>query len=64
MNGQKFKLNIRCEIVQLDDHGSWTSNRLSIQDEIGLDLESFFEVAQVLGRFHELAEVIKKERQS
>jgi hypothetical protein len=53
---------MRCEIVQTDDRGGHTGNQLHVEEQAEIDAASFYEVAAVLGRFHELAETIKAEQ--
>jgi hypothetical protein len=60
-DNQHFVLRINVSIQQTDQRGSYTGNCLEINDRTELKAESFLEVAKVLGRFHDLAVVIKKE---
>lgn len=56
----RFRLQIMCEIQRTDEHGTFSGDRLAVRDEIHIQAENFFEIAQVLGQFHELAEAIRK----
>lgn len=58
----RYKLRVRCEIQQTDDHGSYMGQGLTIEETTDLDASSFMEVAAILGRFHDLAKVIEQER--
>jgi hypothetical protein len=58
----KYRLRIQCEIQRLDDHGGYTGDRLSVNDEVTIEVGGFAEVAGVLGQFHELGETIRKAR--
>ena len=58
-----YKMRIQCEIIRIDEHGCFTSDRLSIADEVTISAGSFLGVAQILGRFHELAERIRTEKE-
>lgn len=59
MNG-KFRLNVRVNIETLDEHGSYRGEHLSVDETMLMDVASFLEAAQVLGRFHELLLVLKE----
>jgi hypothetical protein len=58
---QRFVLRINVSVQQTDQHGNFMGNQLEINDRTHLKCSSFLEVAKVLGKFHELSEVIKKE---
>jgi hypothetical protein len=58
----KYKLRVRCEIQQTDDHGSYYGQGLNVEENVDIEAGSFMEVAAVLGRFHELSEDIKAKR--
>ncbi|HEV2347604.1 MAG TPA: hypothetical protein VGS97_26165 [Actinocrinis sp.] len=60
----RYRLRIQVDIEELDDHGGWTGGRLGVKEEAQLDLDSFTEIAAVLGRFHDLNAAIKRERTS
>jgi hypothetical protein len=61
----KFKLNVNLEIEQLDDRGyPLGRGGLQVRDTVELGDLGFLELAAVLGRFHDLAEVIKTEQAS
>lgn len=61
MVDQKFVLRINVSIQETDERGCWIGNQLEVRDQTEVKAASFLEVAQVLGRFHDLAQVIKKE---
>lgn len=58
----KYRLTLRLHVEQIDDQGRRFNEGLSVEDSLDLGQAGFMEIAGVLGRFHELAEVIKKER--
>jgi hypothetical protein len=55
----KYKLKVRCEIQQTDDHGSYYGQGLNVEENVDIEAGSFMEIAALLGRFHELSEDIK-----
>ena len=59
-NANCLVLNLNLSIHQVED-GRFQGQGLEIRDHVTLPAMGFLEVAQVLGRFHELAETIKKE---
>ena len=46
-----YQLRMRIEIVQVDEHGSWTGQmgNLQVSEDIQFKAKSFLEVAHVLG---------------
>lgn len=58
----KYRLNLRLRVEKVDERGNYTNEGLSVEDSLDLRYMGFMEIAGVLGRFHELAEAIKKER--
>lgn len=58
----KYKLRVRCEIQQTDDHGSYYGQGLNVEENVDIEAGSFMEVAAVLGKFHDLSEKIKAEK--
>ncbi|MDB5910931.1 MAG: hypothetical protein JWP34_5045 [Massilia sp.] len=54
-----YKLNVRIDLERVNDNGGFSGDRLSVDESLRLEVDGFLEVAQVLGRFHELAENIK-----
>jgi hypothetical protein len=61
---KKFHLEYTIEIVEVDGNGTRLhGNGLRVSDSMNLNHMGFMEIAQVLGRFHELAETVQKERQ-
>lgn len=60
-DNQRFTLRISVSVQQTDDRGNYTGNQLEINDRTELKCGSFLAVAKVLGKFHDLAEVIKRE---
>lgn len=59
----RYKLNISCEIIQTTADGGYTGHQLRVQEQTVLNVSNFLELAQVLGRFHDLAEAIKAEQE-
>ena len=53
----KYRVDISISLQQADYHGG----RLEIRESLDLPAANFFEMAAILGRFHELAESLKKE---
>lgn len=62
MTARSYRLRVEVQIEELDDNRGWTGGRLGVKEETELELDSFTEVAAVLGRFHDLNNVIKRER--
>ncbi|HWB37867.1 MAG TPA: hypothetical protein VHA75_17765 [Rugosimonospora sp.] len=61
----KFQLIVNLEIEQLDDRGyPMGRGGLQVRDVIQLGDLGFLELATVLGRFNDLAGVIKEEQES
>lgn len=58
----QYKLRVRCEIQQLDDHGAYIGQGLTVEETVDLPAASFMEIAAMLGQFHDLTEKIKQER--
>lgn len=65
---QQFQLEVSVEVREvstLDGYRQVSNyNRLSVRHTIELGALDFLELAQVLGRFHELGETIRKERKN
>lgn len=57
----KYTLRVSVEITS--QGGYYSGGRLGVQENIELGTLGFIELAQVLGRFHELAQTIEKERE-
>lgn len=63
-NRQSFSLEISLNITAVDEHGRRDhGNSLGIRDSLTITADTFMEVAAVLGRFHELAQVLKREHE-
>lgn len=62
IQADRFNLRIQCEIRKTDANGSWTSDVLTVNDQMEITAAGFFEVAQVLGQFHELANTIRRQQ--
>jgi len=61
---KKFELVYSLEIIEVDERGTRVHNNgLRVSDSVTLHHMGFMEVAQVMGRFHELAEAIRKDRE-
>lgn len=56
---EQFDLRVNIEINGTDERGGYTGERLSVQETFRLPVSGFTEIAQVLGRFHELAGKIR-----
>ena len=63
-NGSKIVLELQLRAYQTDPEGRryGSGTGLEIIDRMELAPMGFLEVAAVLGRFHELAETIERER--
>ena len=59
MNGDGLRVSIN---VRIDVSGQAGYGNLEIREDFPIPVGSFMELAQVLGRFHELAEKIKAEQ--
>lgn len=59
MANDGYRLNVRVEIQRVNENGGYSADRFSVDENLQLDVDGFLGVAQVLGRFHELAEHIK-----
>lgn len=56
----KYRLDIRCEIMRLTPDGSFTSDRLTVSDQVQVEVGGFLEIAAILGQFHDLADTIRR----
>ncbi len=63
MSGDQFEMRIQIELNKLDPGGGWTGERMSVNESFSVSPAGFLEIAGILGRFHELAEDIRKERE-
>lgn len=52
-----YNLTLRAEIRKNDDYSQF----LAVEEKCLIDVESFLEVARILGQIHELGEAISKE---
>ena len=57
----RFQLNVNIEVMKLGEHGEYTGERLSIRQEYVIPVNGFTEIAAVLGKFHDLAEQVKRQ---
>lgn len=62
----KLRVSIQLERWEAYDYGDGerlqsTQDRLSVDDQVEIGTMTFLQVAQVLGRFHDLAETIREE---
>lgn len=58
-----YRLRLDVRIEQLDEHGSIVyPSGLQVTQDMTLQADNFLEIAHVLGRFHELAEDIKRRK--
>jgi hypothetical protein len=62
MRSSTYQLRMRLEIQEVDEHGERLSAGLGVDQHADLGPMEFLEVAQVLGRFHELATTIENEK--
>lgn len=60
MSGETYVLRVDISIEKRDAGGGYTSERLSVREEFDIAVGSFLETAHVLGKFHQLAEQVKK----
>jgi hypothetical protein len=58
----RYQLVINCEIQRLDEHGRYTGDRLSVNDRMEIPAGNFAEICDVLGRFHQLSETVRRAR--
>lgn len=56
-NKQSWRLRVDLVVEEVDPRtgGTTYNNRLSVREELNVGSGTFMEVAQLLGRFHELA---------
>lgn len=55
----KWQLEVRVVIRQVTDERRYTGQQLDVSEQFEVPATSFMEVAGILGKFHDLAEVIK-----
>ena len=63
MSNQQFRLNIRVQVQETDEHGhprNYGGPGLTVEHVVDLGPLDFMGLAGVLGQFHNLAEEIKK----
>jgi hypothetical protein len=60
---QQFRLMLQLTAEEIDERGYPISNSRQIRDNFVLGAMGSLEMAKVLGRFHELAQVIERERE-
>lgn len=53
----RYQLSVRVSIQDIETLGN-----LQVEEHFRVDAKNFFDICQLLGRFHELAEKIKEER--
>jgi len=58
----KYLLKVNVELVNCDGNGypNYGTGTLRVQEELNVQAASFLEIAQILGRFHELNESLKE----
>ncbi len=59
----RFEMRVQVELNKVDDRGAWTGERMAVNESFSVGAAGFLEIAGILGRFHELAEDIRKERE-
>lgn len=57
---QKYRVEINVSVQQTEPY--FTGGRLEIRESVDLSANGFFELAVILSRFHDLAEVLKAEQ--
>lgn len=58
---QKFRLTLQLRVEPLDQTGYPNGREgLSVEDRVDLGEAGFMEIAATLGKFHDLAETMKK----
>jgi hypothetical protein len=63
VNGQKYQLGIYVTLTAVEKlTGYPTGGRLEVREEHVVTADTFLEVAQILGRFHELAVAVNAEK--
>jgi hypothetical protein len=62
MRSSTYQLRLRLEIQEVGPRGERLSAGLGVDQYADLGPMEFFEVAQVLGRFHELTTAIEAEK--
>lgn len=58
----RYRLDFNVTIREVDERGSTMNNALEVRDTQQLGAMDFLEIAGVLGKFHDLAQTIKKEK--
>ncbi len=58
----KYKLHVNIRIDALGPGDTYMGNGLEIREDFEVNANGFMEVAAILAKFHELAQVIEKER--
>lgn len=57
----RYRLDVSIRIQEIDpQYGPMGGNALEVREQADLTLNSFMEVAQVLGHFHELTESFRE----
>lgn len=57
----KYEIRVSVQMVQLDDQGCYLGNQngLSVMENANLEAADFGQIAAILGRFHDLVELIR-----
>lgn len=60
----RYELQLTMRVVRVNEHGGYYYNNnhdaLSVEDKLVVNAAGFLEIAAILGRFHDLAEELKK----
>lgn len=63
MAGDQFDVTVRVEINKVrPDTGAWTGERMSVNQDIRIGVASWSTIADILARFHTLAETVQGEQ--
>lgn len=59
---ERFVMEISCTLTKLNEGGNYTNERMSFHETVTLEVDTFLEMAGILGTFHKLADVVKADK--
>ncbi len=60
MSQNRYRMDISVRLAPVEENGYPTGGQLEIREDVTIEADNFLEVAGILGKFHDLAEVLQK----